>query len=62
MNDINYLKYFKYNVTKISLFLAIVITFTFFVLRTIDFIPENVLATLNTTGLLLFLLNKRIEP
>lgn len=60
MNDINYLKYFKYNVTKISLFLAIVITFTFFVLRTTDFIPENVLATLNTTGLLLFLISMYI--
>ena len=47
---------FKYNVTRISLFLAIIITFVFFVLRLLDIIPRPSLATLNTTSLLFFLI------
>lgn len=55
MNEKNYLDYFKYNVTKISLFLAIVISFTFLTLRIFNIIPRDSIATVNTTGLFLFL-------
>jgi len=55
MDEKNYFNYFKYNVTKISLFLAIVISLTFFILRVTNLIPRESIATLNTTGLLVFL-------
>jgi diguanylate cyclase (GGDEF)-like protein len=60
MDNINYLDYFKYNVTKISLFLAIIISLIFFILRIADFIPANIITTVNTTGLLLFLISMYI--
>ncbi|GAB6074955.1 GGDEF domain-containing protein [Nautilia lithotrophica] len=55
-NKIIGLDEFKYNVTKISLFLAIIIAFVFFVLRLLNIIPRPTLATFNTTTLLFFLI------
>jgi diguanylate cyclase (GGDEF)-like protein len=60
MNEKNYLDNFKYSVTKISLLLAIIISFSFLLLRIINFMPEILIATINTSVLTFFLLSMYI--